>query len=418
MSVVQQQSPLEERVGRESPPKRVLMLTHRFPFPPNRGDRIRSYNLLRILSSVFDVTLACPVDEPIASSEFAHVQALCSSVITAPTTFGQWFRAFASMVRGASLSEGLFCVPSLRRQIVAMQSQEPFDAVLVFCSSMYPYVRDSSFKKTTQTVDVVDVDSEKWRQMGERRRGMRGRLYRLESQRVRKLEKEIGSRADSVTLVSDVEAKLFDSVAFPKRPSIGVSNGVDAAYYDRGDRSHPSGNELNLVFTGVMDYPPNVEGVCWLCENVLSHLSREYDVCFNIVGRNPSRKVLELGRAPYVNVVGAVADVRPFLHHASIAVAPLHLARGIQNKVLEAMAAGLPVVATPQSADGIEAVPGEHLLVAETPDQWRESLLSLTQDHDYRIRLGKAARKLVVDHYTWNARLNPIAELLNAQRVV
>ena len=384
--------------------KRVLLLTHRFPYPPNRGDRIRSYNLLRVLATEFDVTLACPHDEPIEDSEREHVRGLCESVITEPLNRSRWLRAGTSVIRGGSLTEGLFRIPSLQQQINQAQQDRPFDAAFAFCSSMFPYLRSKLFQKTPTIVDVVDVDSEKWRQMGAEKKGPKGWVYRIESERVKRLEIEIGRSVDSVTLVSDSEATLFNRVADPVRPALGVSNGVDTEYFDRGEKPLPDGTPIRLVFTGVMDYPPNVEGMCWFCENVLPVISRSHNVQLKIVGRNPSRRVLELGNLPGVEVTGPVPDVRPHLHDAAIAVSPLHLARGIQNKVLEAMAAGLPVIATPQSATGIDGTPGKHFLIAETVDDWCEALTELSADANYRNRVGVSAREFVVERYAWNAR--------------
>ncbi|MEL6105223.1 MAG: TIGR03087 family PEP-CTERM/XrtA system glycosyltransferase [Planctomycetota bacterium] len=393
--------------------KRLLLLTHRFPYPPNRGDRIRSYNLLRLLAESFDVTLACPHDEPITSGEMQHVEGLCESVMTERLNGTRWLRAFTSLARGASLTEGLFDIPALRRQVKQAQADRPYDVALVFCSSMYPYVREECFEGTPLTVDVVDVDSEKWRQMGAEGGGPKGWIYSLESRRVKQLEIEIGAAADIVTLVSESEAELFDEVASPRQPAIGVSNGVDTEFFDRGGKELPCAGPLRLVFTGVMDYPPNVEGVRWFCEQVLPRFARTNEVHFEIVGRNPSRKVLELNELPNVEVVGAVPDIRPRLHAASVAISPLHLARGIQNKVLEAMAAGLPVISTPQSATGIDGHGGEHFLIAETADEWCDALQTFASNPDYRVQVGKAARKLVVDRYAWNVRLAPVTTLLD-----
>lgn len=406
-------SPLTRSGSSESASrKRLLMLTHRFPYPPNRGDRIRSYNLLRLLAESYDVSLACPHDEPIAPSEMQHVRELCESVMTERLNLTRWFRALTSLARGASLTEGLFDIPTLRRQVQQAQKEHPYDVVLVFCSSMYPYVRVESFSGTPLTVDVVDVDSEKWRQMSEERTGPKSWIYGVESKRVKQLEIEIGSAADAVTLVSESEAELFNQVASPPQPAIGVSNGVDTAFFDRGEKTLPGSGPLRLVFTGVMDYPPNVEGVRWFCEKVLPKFAENNDVHFEIVGRNPNRKVLELNELPNVEVVGAVPDIRPRLHAASVAISPLHLARGIQNKVLEAMAAGLPVISTPQSATGIDGDPGKHFLIAETADEWCEALRTFAGDADYRVQVGQAARQFVVDRYSWNARLAPITSVL------
>ncbi|MEO1529722.1 MAG: TIGR03087 family PEP-CTERM/XrtA system glycosyltransferase [Planctomycetota bacterium] len=373
---------------------------------------MRSYNLLRVLCDTFDVTLACPHDEPIEPDQMQHVEELCESVITEPVRHTRWLRAGASLLGGKSLTEGLFSIPSLQRKVQAAQQSRPFDVAFVFCSSMFPYVRNELFRSTPRVVDVVDVDSEKWRQMGEENRGPKRWIYKAESRRVKQLEHEIGSTAHSITLVSESEARLFDEVASPPQPSLGVSNGVDAEYFSPPSTSSES-DTRRLVFTGVMDYPPNVEGMCWFCSEVLPTIRQRHDIQLDIVGRNPTRKVVELGELPGVNVTSAVPDVRPFLHRASIAISPLHLARGIQNKVLEAMAAGLPVISTPQAATGIDGVDGEHFLIVESTQQWCDALDKLIGDEHHRTQMGRAARDLVVERYAWPAKLAPIQDLLN-----
>ncbi len=199
---------------------------------------------------------------------------------------------------------------------------------------------------------------------------------------------------------------------------MGLSNGVDTSYFSPADAAAAGGVErvaspLRLVFTGVLDYTPNVEGIDWFCRSVLPEVQRELDVELAIVGRRPHPRVLRLAGLGGVDVVGEVPDVRPYLQSAHVAISPLKLARGIQNKVLEAMASGLPVVLTSQSAQGIDARPGVEFAIADSVDQWCGALLSLARDSAARREMGGAARELVVAEYSWDKRISGIVPLLN-----
>ncbi len=345
--------------------KRVLILTQRFPHPPDRGDRIRSYNLIKFLSSRFDITVGCTSHEPIAKENLETLKQVATEVIVGRISkLQRVLQAVRSVLFGASITEGYFYSPILSKDVRRLHEQRPFDALLIYCSSMFQY-RRAGLEAIPTVVDLVDVDSEKWRQLSADASGPMRWVYRLETARTRKLEKKIALTAHSIALTSCQEAELFRRSAGKSTKAVGISNGVDTTYFRANRRSTPQqGEKTELVFTGVMDYLPNVEGVRWFCKEVLPLIKQRLPVSFKIVGRNPTQAVQDLNRIEGVEVVGEVPDVRPYLDAADIAVAPLHLARGIQNKVLEAMASGLPAVVTPQSAEGIAATSGVHLRIA------------------------------------------------------
>ncbi len=405
------------------------MLTHRFPYPPNRGDRIRSYNLLKVLSRTHELTLACTSDEDVPVDEMDHVRGLAREVILRPLRRMQRLgHAAAGAVCGRSLTQGMFHSPSLASAVLERQCSQPFDVVLVFCSSMFPYVDRPEFASSRIVVDLVDVDSEKWLQLSRESAYHKRWLYRFEYGRVRQLERRIADRADAVVLVSDREAELFQRAVSPNVTATGVSNGVDTEYFTPaivksrqpshelvGDHQPLKEDWVRLVFTGVLDYRPNVDGMVWFCHEVLPRLRESFDVRLNIVGRRPNRTVLMLSELAGVDVIGEVPDVRPYLHAADIAISPLKLARGIQNKVLEAMATGLPVVLTSQSAEGIDAEPGTHLIIADSVDEWIQAISRLNNEASYRQSVATAARQLVVDQYSWPARLRKLTDLLEPE---
>lgn len=392
------------------------MLAQRFPFPPNRGDRIRSYHLLRFLSQHFEVCLGCTTDEMVSPDQLAHIQLYCDSVAVGTTSrFTRILGAFHSAALGHSLTEGFFYSSQLSKSIQQMHRTKKFDAILVFCSSMYPYAIRGSLKTVPILVDLVDVDSRKWRQLAESNPIPKKWLYAFESHRVKQLERAIIKRAFALTLVSDQEAELFREDVGAHLRLRGISNGVDTEYFSplsTASRETSNTAATRLVFTGVMDYPPNVEGILWFCREVMPLIQSHTEVQLDIVGRRPNASVRKLASNPAVRVVGEVPDVRPYLAQAHIAISPLHLARGIQNKVLEAMASGLPLVVTPQSAEGIAAEDGVHFSVAETAAGFARRVVELAQDPKKRLQFAVSARELVVSKYSWSAKLAPFRQLL------
>ncbi len=367
------------------------------------------------------------------------MRAYCREILTEPVGRSRWIKAVGSAAKGRSLTEGLFANASLQRSILQSQRRLKFDSVFVFCSSMYPYVDHAAFAGVRKVVDLVDVDSMKWEQLSRESSAPKRPVYGLEARRVKRLEQTIADQADAVILVSDSEADEFRNRIQTDTPIEGVSNGVDTDYFRPLDSlSNPrdesrvarssnikhSPNSTNssqlatsnsaacrLVFTGVLDYPPNVEGMRWFCNDILPRLRERIDVRLNIVGRRPNQIVKQLAQIDGVTLVGEVPDVRPHLHAADIAISPLKLARGIQNKVLEAMASGLPVVTTSQSAEGIDAIDGQEFVIADTVEAWLESLSQLSQDAPKRQSIGQSARQRVLDDYSWQAKLAPLTQL-------
>ena len=388
------------------------MLTQRAPFPPDRGDRIRSYNLLKQLSKHWNVSLACLNDEPVSEMQRTELERLCFRVVIEENAgLARWLRAMRSAAKGRSLTEGIFQSNTLTSAIKNWTDETAFDAALVYCSSMMQYVESPSCSKLPVVADLVDVDSEKWREHADRaKRSWKHWVYRFESKRVRFLEKEIAQRAKAITLVSDDEAKLFESEVSQDTHVVGVGNGVDATNFRTTQTKQDE--SIELLFVGVLDYYPNVEGVSWFVQEVLPKLRDKLQFRMKIVGRKPCPAILRLANEKNVEVFGDVPDVRTYLDNADIVVAPLRLARGIQNKVLEAMASALPVVLTQAAATGIDGRDQEHFYVGGSVAQFAANVQQLADDQDLRACVGQAARTLVEQEYNWTSRLQPLVDLL------
>jgi sugar transferase (PEP-CTERM/EpsH1 system associated) len=259
-------------------------------------------------------------------------------------------------------------------------------------------------------VDLIDVDSQKWFDYATAARGLKRWLFGREGSRVRRLESSLVSRAAAVVLVSEAEANVLRAFC-PNDKTFAIQNGVDLDYFS--DRFPAEQLPLQCVFAGVLDYRANVESLVWFCREVWPRVVAEQPAAtFAIVGKNPGPAVKRLAALPGVRLVGPVPDVRPFVAQSRFSVAPLQIARGIQNKVLEAMALGKPVIASPQALEGLSLVPGRDALAAATPDEWVAAMLRLFADDRLAADLGAFGRCFVAQGHGWPACLAPLTELL------
>jgi sugar transferase (PEP-CTERM/EpsH1 system associated) len=299
------------------------------------------------------------------------------------------------LLAGGSVTEGYFRSKRLQRQIAAEAEVEPFDLVYGYSSGILPLAMTAPAK--ARIMDLVDVDSAKWEAYATDAAWPKSWLYRREACGVRALERRAVECFDAVILVSKAEVAAL-GIASPKVHAIG--NGVDIDYFQ--PRPRPANAPPTLVFTGSMDYRPNVEGVCWFAKEVLPELKRQVPhLVFTVVGRNPAPAVKALAGQPGVVVTGTVPDVRPYLAAASVVVVPLLIARGIQNKILEAMAMGRPVVASPQALEGLDIVIGTHALQADQPAQWEQVLIELLNHPSAHADLCRQARWQAEARYSW-----------------
>jgi sugar transferase (PEP-CTERM/EpsH1 system associated) len=387
----------------------VLYLAHRLPYPPDKGDRIRTYHVLKSISGRASVHLACLADEPVDPSSVAALGDLCERVEVVPLGhLTRRVRTLLSLVRGSTATEGAFDSPALRAVLRRWTRQTRFHAALASASSMVPYLRMAGLRDVSAVVDLVDVDSQKWFDYAEVHNGPKRWLYRLEGRRLRRLERTLPDWARAVTLVSEAETELFRQ-SCTGGAVYGITNGVDLEAF----RPQEACPERGCVFVGALDYRPNVQGVVWFCREVWPAVrQRSSQATLSLVGRRPVAEVRRLARLPGVVLVGQVADVRPYLAAAAVAVVPLQIARGIQNKVLEALAMGKAVVTSPEALCGLGAKPGVHLLSASSPNQWVEAISRLLDAPDLRERLGREGRRYVEVRHRWENCLELFASLL------
>ena len=395
----------------------LLFLAHRIPYPPDKGDKIRSWHILRHLAARHRVYLGCFFDDIRDRRHEAMLRDLCADCcLVHLDPVRARLRSLWGLLSGLPLTLPYYHHSRLVRWVDDIARRRNLERIFVFSSAMAQYVCKPAGVAARTVVDFVDVDSEKWREYGEHRSWPASWVYGREARTLLRFERDVAGRAAVSTFVSRVEADLFRRLAPEASGRVDwVANGVDCDFFtpDRAYEDPFPGDGPVLVFTGAMDYWPNVDAVTFFAREVLPAVqARVPKARFCIVGANPGPGVSALAGVHGVQVTGYVADVRPYLAHAAAVVAPLRIARGIQNKVLEAMAMGRPTVATPQAMAGIEAEPGHQILMGADAASFAEAVIGALED-PASADIGGAARASVLSLHNWQASLGKLDALLD-----
>jgi sugar transferase (PEP-CTERM/EpsH1 system associated) len=384
---------------------KVLFLVHRLPYPPNKGDKVRSYHLLKHLARKHEVHLGTFVDDADDCQHVPRVREFCADLyVAALHPRRAKLASLRGLLTGEALSLPYYRDAGLARWVEEGARRQGFDAVVVFSSTMAQYATGLNHPKLL--VDFVDVDSAKWGDYAPEHAWPLSWLYAREGAKLLAYEQSVAARASCSFFVTENEVALFRQLS-PGRDLrlAALGNGVDADFFVPDPvRANPFvPGELPLVFTGAMDYWPNVDAVSWFVAEMLPTLRERFPhLRFHIVGRSPTPAVQALA-SDIVNVTGTVPDVRPYLQHAAAVVAPLRLARGIQNKILEAMAMARPVVAAASCVRAIADEPPAALVAAESVEDYVTSVSRLLSAPE--AVSSQAARDFVLDHYSWDAHL-------------
>ncbi len=398
--------------------KELLFLVHRIPYPPNKGDKIRSFNMLKHLGGNYRVHVGAFVDDPHDWQYESTLQSLCGELCLLALKPGH--RRIASLkglLTGQPLTLPYYESSAMQQWVDELLASRPIDAVVIFSSPMGQFLENHASADCRRIVDFVDVDSDKWVQYSSSKSWPWSWLYGREGRTLLAYERKLAAEFDASVFVSDEECALFQRLAPEvKERCVGICNGVDTDYFSP-ERDYPNPYEKAgpiLVFTGAMDYWANVDAVRWFAEKIFPAIRTRVPAAeFYIVGARPASNVRTLAGTDGITVTGAVHDIRPFLAHATGAVAPMRIARGIQNKVLEAMAMGLPVLASPEAAEGIRIRPGVDLLVEPALAGFQDSAVALLLGN-YR-NIGRCARRCVCEHYGWEQNLQRLDALLGSE---
>lgn len=392
---------------------KLLYLVHRLPYPPNKGDKVRSYHLLKHLAQQHQIYLGSFVDDPADEACLETVKRFCADMyIGRLSPRLAKLRSLTGLLTGEALSLPYYRDAGLRAWIKTIRATQAIDGAVIFSSVMADYIGDMDHLPTW--VDFVDMDSAKWAEYATTHRRPMSWIYQRESQKLLQYERQVAQQARHSFFVTGAETSLFENAAPEAIGRVSaMSNGVDADFFSPAHKlaSPYAQDEIPLVFTGAMDYWPNVDAAVWFAQNVLPAVRQQRPgVRFYVVGRSPDAAVLALAADPAAGVVvtGTVADVRPYIAHAAVVVAPLRIARGIQNKVLEAMAMAKAVVASATCAEPIAAEVGTEILCATTAEGYLGQINALLTSADVAERIGAAARSKVLARYSWQAHLSQI----------
>jgi len=387
----------------------VLFICHRIPYPPNKGEKIRAFHIIEYLSKKHKIYLYSLCD---SRADLAHAKKLkryCSLVRLYPISrFLSPPRAAAFLFTGYPLSLAYFFSFRMKRDIKKILANESIDIIFASCSSSAQYALD--IKTKMKVIDFIDADSDKWRNFAKFSKFPLSLIYRLESNRIREWEKRISEIYDVSMVTTEKEREKLEIINPNRKEKIHIiNNGIDFDYF------MPQGKQSSgraLIFTGQMDYLPNVDAVLYFYKKILPLIRKEIpDVVFHIVGRNPSIAIKRLCRDAIIT--GYVKDIRDYLGKASVYVAPLRVCHGVQNKILEAMASGLPVVATSEVLQGIDAVPGKELMTGDTPDEFAEGVVELLKNKNKRNFISANARAFVEKNHDWRKNLSQLDKIIN-----
>ena len=398
----------------------LLFLCHRIPYPPNKGDKIRSYHLLRYLNQHYRVFLGAFIDEESDWDYAGKVEELCEECFfVALNPSKARVKSLSGLITNNPLTLPYYANNQLASWTKKIVIEQAIKRVIVYSSAMAQYVLDPELDFERRLIDFVDVDSDKWRQYAAKKRWPMSWVYRREADRLFQYERSVADHFDVSLFVSSAEADMFRKLSPHAKEKVSFyNNGVDTDYFSP-DRDYPNPypeGTLPLVFTGAMDYWPNIDAVVWFSQKVFPDIRRiNQNARFYIVGSKPSEVVRQLEKQAGVVVTGRVEDVRPYIAHAVAAVAPMRIARGIQNKVLEAMAMAKPVLVTSKGLEGIRAFDGEELFVADDEIEF-ERLICDVLDRKCSS-LGKAARDRVCNDFTWERSLPKVVSLLKRDNV-
>ena len=388
---------------------RVLYLCHRFPFPPVRGGKIRPFNMIKHLSQNHEVVVASLARSPEEAKAGEGIAEHCADYLMEQVTpAGAWSRMIARLATTVPSSMGYFYSPRLARRVRERLAQQKFDLIFVHCSSVAPYVRHVS--GMPKILDFGDMDSQKWLTYRHFKPFPLSLGYHLEGYKLQEMEKALARDFDCCTCTTKAELETLQEFA-TGTPSDWFPNGVDRDFFAPVDEPY---DPDAISFVGRMDYFPNQQAMQDFCDQVFPLIQRSRPAArLSIIGAEPSPAMLRLGERDGVTVTGTVPDVRDYVRSSAVAVAPLTIARGTQNKILECMAMGVPVVTSRVAAGGVDALPGEHLLVADSPEETAKAVLAIMGDPAERARLAVAGRARITSHHSWDSsmvRLDGIIE--------
>ena len=393
----------------------ILYLCHRIPYPPNKGDKIRSFNEIKYLSENNTIDLISLADEPEDLKYAQYLEQYCRHVKVFPLNKKPAkIKGIISLLSGQSISQGYFYKKEFQDLFNRWAHSEQYDALVCFSSPMAEYIfkAEKRIKGIAKILimDFCDLDSDKWNQYAQKTAFPLNFIYKTEASRLLKFEKKINKIFNKSIFVSHKEAELFVKYYPAAKDILIISNGVDYQYFDPEKtkiiQSFPS---PMLVFSGAMDYYANIDGVTWFAKEILPEIKKKIpEIKFYIVGSNPDQKVKALEKDPSIIVTGFVKDIREYYKAADLCVIPLRIARGVQNKVLEAMSMGKAVISTSHAVQGINPEVKQALETEDDPQKFAIKAVELLNNKIRKKYLGTASRDFILQNHNWDKNLRDL----------
>lgn len=385
----------------------VLFLAQRVPYPPNRGDKITTWRIVERFARDHRVTVIAFAhdDDDLEAARVLREDKGIETIAIPHDERRKKLLAAPLLLTRKPLTLGVFGSRALQREVDARLAET--DVAYAYSSSMGAFLVG---RGVPWIMHFAELDSDKWRQYADEHGFPMSAVYRREWRTLRAFEERIATDARTNVFCTPLEERIFRE-AIPGRPSVVVRNGVDLEHFHPAPEARVPGR---CVFTGVMDYFPNAQGCVWFADEILPRVrERAPDATFTIIGSRPTDEVRQLGAQPGIEVTGFVDDVREHAWQGSVSVAPLRVARGIQNKVLEALALGLPTVGTTSATQGVEGTPGEHFRVADDAEAFARDVADLLTDGDAARDLGARGRAFALERYDWERCLAPLDQVLD-----
>ncbi|OAN11368.1 hypothetical protein A3K86_20685 [Photobacterium jeanii] len=399
----------------------LLYLCHRIPFPPNKGDKITTCNVLKFLNKHFDVYLGCFIDDNFDKRYVDDVKALCKETlfISLNPSVAK-VKGLKAFITGDPITVPYYTHQKMQSWVNQVIHQQHIKKAFVYSGCMAQYLLDAP-EHLHKVIDFADIDSDKWRQYSKRAKGIMRYVYQREHITLADFETKVAENFDVSCFISETEVKQFRAMVEPEtRTKVQLlENGIDCIYFSPHEpnklaENYPLTHHNYVVFTGAMDYHPNIDAVHWFVKHVWPQvLAAQPDCYFYVVGSTPPKSITQLNNQQNVVVTGRVDDIRPYLQHAKAAVAPMQIARGIQNKILEAMAMAKPVLASSIGMEGLEGYPTQYLSVADDPQEITTWLIDKLAQSNQQ---ADVSRQWLEDNFSWDAKLTPLLGYLEGER--